>query len=105
MSGVDPLIAADGETSLGVPLMKRYLSEVTGEFDLIMFNHSLEHVPDPVATLKAAYLQARCWWHLFGSPADDFIRSVDRIWGGLGADRCAAAYRYTFATGNGAGSR
>jgi hypothetical protein len=35
--------------------MKRYLSEVTGEFDLIMFDHSLGHVPDPVATLKAAY--------------------------------------------------
>jgi SAM-dependent methyltransferase len=55
LSGADPFIAADGETPLGVPLMKRYLSEVTGEFDLIMFNHSLEHVPDPVATLKDAY--------------------------------------------------
>ena len=52
--GADPFIAADGETPLGVPLMKRDLSEVTGEFDLIMFNHSLEHVPDLVATLKAA---------------------------------------------------
>jgi len=55
LSGADPFIAADGETPLGVPLMKRYLSEVTGEFDLIMFNHSLEHVPDPIATLKAAH--------------------------------------------------
>jgi SAM-dependent methyltransferase len=55
LSGADPFIEADGETARGVPLMKRYLSDVTGEFDLIMFNHSLEHVPDPVATLKAAY--------------------------------------------------
>jgi SAM-dependent methyltransferase len=55
LSGADPFIAADGETPRGVPLMKRYLSEVTGQFDLVMFNHSLEHVPDPVATLKAAY--------------------------------------------------
>lgn len=54
LSGADPFLAADGETPRGVPLMKRYLSEVTGEFDLIMFNHSLEHVPDPVATLEAA---------------------------------------------------
>jgi len=53
--GADPFIAADSETALGVPLMKRDLSEVTGEFDLIMFNHSLEHVPDMVATLKAAH--------------------------------------------------
>jgi 2-polyprenyl-3-methyl-5-hydroxy-6-metoxy-1,4-benzoquinol methylase len=55
LSGADPFIAADAETPLGVPLMKRYLSEVTGEFDLIMFNHSLEHVPDPVATLKGLF--------------------------------------------------
>lgn len=55
LAGADPFITADGVTPLGVPLMKRYLSEVDGEFDLIMFNHSLEHVPDPVATLKAAY--------------------------------------------------
>jgi SAM-dependent methyltransferase len=52
--GADPLLAADSNTPRGVPLMKRYLDEVTGEFDLIMFNHSLEHVPDPVASLKAA---------------------------------------------------
>lgn len=53
--GADPFIEADGETPRGVPLMKRYLSEVNGEFDLIMFNHSLEHVPDPIAMLKVAY--------------------------------------------------
>jgi SAM-dependent methyltransferase len=55
LSGADPFLAADGETPRGVPLMKRFLSEVTGEFDLIMFNHSLEHVPDLVAALEAAY--------------------------------------------------
>ncbi|OMC12894.1 methyltransferase [Mycobacterium sp. SP-6446] len=54
LCGADPFLATDDETPCGVPLMKRYLSEVTGEFDLIMFNHSLEHVPDLVATLKAA---------------------------------------------------
>ena len=55
LSGADPFLADDGKTPRGVPLMKQNLSEVTGDFDLIMFNHSLEHVPDLVATLKAAY--------------------------------------------------
>lgn len=53
--GADPFIPGDGETPLGVPLLKRYLTEVTGKFDLIMFNHSLEHVPDPLEALKAAH--------------------------------------------------
>ena len=54
LCGADPFLEADGTTPLGVPLMKRYLGEVPGEFDLIMFNHSLEHMPDPVETLKVA---------------------------------------------------
>lgn len=53
--GADPLLDADGETTQGVRLVKQYLSEVVGEFDLIMFNHSLEHVPDLIATLKEAH--------------------------------------------------
>jgi SAM-dependent methyltransferase len=55
LAGADPFIAADGASPRGVPLMKRELSAVPGEFDLIMFNHSLEHVPDPVAALKVAH--------------------------------------------------
>ncbi|MUL84659.1 MULTISPECIES: class I SAM-dependent methyltransferase [unclassified Mycolicibacterium] len=55
LCGADPFIEADGESSEGVPLMKTDLSAVAGKYDLIMFNHSLEHVPDPVATLKVAY--------------------------------------------------
>ncbi|TDZ78586.1 Ubiquinone biosynthesis O-methyltransferase [Mycobacteroides salmoniphilum] len=52
--GADPFIAEDGESRERIPLLKRYLSDMTGEFDLIMFNHSLEHMPDPVATLEVA---------------------------------------------------
>lgn len=52
--GADPFIEADGESAEGVPLMKADLHDVDGKYDLIMFNHSLEHVPDPVSTLKVA---------------------------------------------------
>jgi len=54
VSGADPFLAHDRTTPEGVPLLKSDLHAVTGSFDLIMFNHSLEHVPDPVATLKDA---------------------------------------------------
>lgn len=55
LRGADPFIEADGESAEGVPLMKADLGDVAGQYDLIMFNHSLEHVPDPVGTLKVAY--------------------------------------------------
>lgn len=54
LSGADPFLSADRRTALGVPLFKRDLADIGGAFDLIMFNHSLEHVVDPVATLNAA---------------------------------------------------
>lgn len=52
--GADPFVESDTTTALGVPITKEFMEDVSGEFDVIMFNHSLEHVPDPVATLKAA---------------------------------------------------
>lgn len=54
LSGADPFIDADFATPYGVPIAKRYMDEVTGKFDVIMFNHSLEHMPDPAETLRAA---------------------------------------------------
>jgi SAM-dependent methyltransferase len=54
LCGADPFIDADSATPEGVPLLKRQVEEVPGRFDLVMFNHSLEHVPDMVGTLKAA---------------------------------------------------
>jgi SAM-dependent methyltransferase len=51
--GIEPFTDAD-TTYQGVPVQKRFLPEVDGRFRLIMFHHSLEHVPDPAATLRAA---------------------------------------------------
>jgi len=52
--GTDPFLAEDRATECGVPLLSRYLHEVEGSFDIVMFNHSLEHVADPAAELRAA---------------------------------------------------
>ncbi len=53
VEGVDPYIPQDLEFE-GVPVRKAAIAEVSGTFGLIMFHHSLEHVPDPVADLQAA---------------------------------------------------
>jgi SAM-dependent methyltransferase len=56
--GIDPFIKEAVRYSNGLEVLKKSLTElseeVTEAFDLIMFNHSLEHIPDPVFTLQAA---------------------------------------------------
>ena len=54
LRGVDPFLQADGVTEAGVPLIKGSLREAPGAFDVIMFNHSFEHVPSPAYTLREA---------------------------------------------------
>jgi len=52
--GVDPFAPADRTFGNGALLVRRELDEVEGTFDLVMFHHSLEHVPDPAASLQSA---------------------------------------------------
>lgn len=54
ISGVDPFIENDMETPSGVLVQKKFLHEIDGTFDLIIFNHSLEHVPNPAEVLRQA---------------------------------------------------
>ncbi len=51
--GIDPYL--DDDATLGpIKLRKLTIDELAGRWDLLMFNHSLEHVPDPAATLQRA---------------------------------------------------
>ncbi|MEA5115714.1 MAG: class I SAM-dependent methyltransferase [Geobacteraceae bacterium] len=45
--GVDPFIKSDIIQANGVCISKGELSDVDGQFDFVMLNHSLEHMPDP----------------------------------------------------------
>jgi len=53
LQAIEPFVTGD-TMYLGVPVRKAVLTDVRGTFRLIMFHHSLEHVPDPRATLAAA---------------------------------------------------
>ena len=52
--GVDPFAPADRHFDNGAELLRRDLADVEDTFDLIMFHHSLEHVPDPATSLELA---------------------------------------------------
>ena len=54
VTGVDPFLSGERDLSTGGRLRRQDLSEVEGSYDLIMFHHSFEHLPDPEASLRAA---------------------------------------------------
>ncbi|HEY3932484.1 MAG TPA: class I SAM-dependent methyltransferase [Verrucomicrobiae bacterium] len=54
LTGIDPFLARDIIYKNGVRVLKKNLGEMTGQFDLIMLHHSLEHVTDPAEILRQA---------------------------------------------------
>ncbi|MBI4380999.1 MAG: class I SAM-dependent methyltransferase [candidate division NC10 bacterium] len=52
--GIDPYIEGPTDHENGAPVLKRTIHDLTGQWDIIMFHHSFEHLVDPLATLRAA---------------------------------------------------
>ena len=50
--GIDPYIESDIRYANGLTIQKKFLHEVEGQWDLIMFHHSFEHLIDPKETLR-----------------------------------------------------
>lgn len=50
-TGCDPFAPGDRAFDTGAQVLRRDVSELEGEFDLIMSHHGFEHVPDPLQTL------------------------------------------------------
>jgi SAM-dependent methyltransferase len=50
--GIDPYIEGDRQYGNGLRILKRSTQQMSGEWDLIMFHHSFEHLPDPLETLR-----------------------------------------------------
>ncbi len=52
--GIDPYIVREIVYENGVTINKKNIHEVAGEWDVIMYHHSFEHVPDPHEQLQRA---------------------------------------------------
>ena len=52
--GIDPFTPVDTHSSKGVRILRRSIDAIDGRFDLVMFNHSLEHVKFPRDVLTHA---------------------------------------------------
>jgi len=50
--GIDPYLRKDILYENGLRILKQSVDDVSGEWDLIMYHHSFEHISDPLAELK-----------------------------------------------------
>ena len=54
VSGCDPFIPENLKYNNGLPVYKKHFSQMNGKYDIITFNHSFEHIEDPLEILKHA---------------------------------------------------
>jgi 2-polyprenyl-3-methyl-5-hydroxy-6-metoxy-1,4-benzoquinol methylase len=52
LKGIDPFIPGDIEYERGIKIYKKGLFEFGGKFDLVMLNHSYEHMQEPEKVMK-----------------------------------------------------
>lgn len=53
--GIDPFNLKDIKYQNGLLIQKKPFCDVAGKWDIIIFNHSFEHIPDPIETLETAF--------------------------------------------------
>lgn len=54
LTGIDPFNQKDIHKN-GVKILKEYIMDINGKWEFIMFNHSFEHMENPLETLKKVY--------------------------------------------------
>jgi 2-polyprenyl-3-methyl-5-hydroxy-6-metoxy-1,4-benzoquinol methylase len=54
LQGIDPFINSGIDYGAGLRILKKSIHEAEGKWDVIMFHHAFEHIPDPTETLRSA---------------------------------------------------
>lgn len=88
--GIDPFIETTINYKNGLKILKMDFTDLTGEFDFIMFNHSFEHMDDPLTIIiHANKLLAKGKYLLIRIPvADSFaFKHYRENWCSLDAPR------------------
>ena len=88
--GVDPFIESDMITRTGVSISKSTLADVDGLFDVVMFNHSFEHIPSPrdeLRTVHAKLPDGGLCLIRFPTPSSEAWESYGVEWAQLDAPR------------------
>jgi len=52
LTGIDPFVAASREFSPQLKILKTELAAVDGQYDLILLNHSFEHLSEPIGAAR-----------------------------------------------------
>jgi len=112
--GVDPYLENDLTYENGLQILKKSVSGVEGTWDVVMFHHSLEHIPDQAATLRAAagllrpggtclirvpVASSYAWdfyrehWYQIDAPRHCYLHSYESM--KLLAEQCGLALRST----------
>lgn len=88
--GIDPFLSKDVILDGRVLVHKKSIAEMTGEFDLITFHHSLEHMPDQFEALSHArrlLVPSGCVLVRIPTVTSDAFESYREHWVNLDAPR------------------
>jgi SAM-dependent methyltransferase len=55
LTGIDPNISREVTRGRGFRILKTQLADVQDLFDILMFHHSLEHIPDQLGIMQSAF--------------------------------------------------
>lgn len=98
--GIDPYLDSDIKYQNGLRILKKSTQDIHGQWDLIMYHHSFEHIADPRQELKSVFqllsrngtcmlrmptVSSHAWeryrehWYQIDAPRHYFLHSIESV--------------------------